>query len=72
MDNKMLNRMAVPIPFTIKPSISLSANSIMIALIINRNKPSVKIVAGKVKIISIGFTNTLRIEITTATNNEVA
>lgn len=45
----------------------MSANKMMIALITNKNKPKVTIVAGNVKKIKIGFTNIFNNEITIAT-----
>ena len=59
--------MAHQILSTINPSISLSANKIIKAFMTSKNKPSVIIVIGKVKIMSIGFTNKFKIERTTAT-----
>lgn len=67
MESKTLNSTAVSIPSTAKPSISLSANNIIRALIINRNSPNVMIVIGNVKITKMGFTNTFKIANTTAT-----
>lgn len=52
---------------TENPSINLSAKSIIKALITNRNRPKVMIVIGKVKIISIGFTNRFKMDKTRAT-----
>ena len=52
--------MAVQILLTEKPSINLSANSIIKALTINKNKPKVSMVIGNVKITKIGFTNTFK------------
>lgn len=43
----------------------------VIALITNKNKPSVKTVAGNVKITNIGLTNTFKINIMTLANNAV-
>lgn len=63
--------MAVHIPSTAKPSISLSANKIMIALITKRNNPNVRIVTGNVKMTKIGFTKTLSTERTAATIRDV-
>ena len=45
----------------------MSANKIIIALITNRNKPNVTIVAGNVKKINKGFTTIFSNAITTAT-----
>jgi ABC-type branched-subunit amino acid transport system substrate-binding protein len=67
----MLNRIAVQILDTPKPSINLSANIIINALITNKNKPKVKMVIGKVKIIRIGFTKTFKMAKTIATINGV-
>lgn len=41
---------------TVKPAIKLSANRMIIALIIKRKRPKVIMVTGKVKITNIGFT----------------
>ncbi|TCL65631.1 hypothetical protein EV196_105296 [Mariniflexile fucanivorans] len=67
MESKILNSMAVQILLTEKPSINLSANKIINALIINRNKPKVTTVIGSVKITNMGFTNTFNIAKTIAT-----
>ena len=63
--------MAVHIPSTLKPSISLSANRMISAFTTNKNNPSVRMVTGNVKMIKIGFTNTLRTDKTAATIKEV-
>ena len=63
--------MAVQILDTPKPSINLSASSIIKALTTNKNKPNVRIVIGKVNIINSGFTNTFKTARTTATINGV-
>ena len=63
----MLKRSALKNPDTAKPSTNLSANKIIIALITNRNKPKVTIVAGKVKKTKSGRTNIFNSAITTAT-----
>ena len=63
----MLNSMAVQILLTENPSINLSANNIISALITNKNKPKVTMVIGKVKIIKIGFSNTFKMANTKAT-----
>ncbi len=52
---------------TAKPSISLSANKIIIALMINRNKPKVITVTGSVNITNIGLTRRFKMLNTTAT-----
>ena len=52
---------------TAKPSINLSTNKIINALIINKNKPRVTIVIGKVKITKMGFTNKFNKAKTTTT-----
>ena len=67
----ILKSMAVQIPFTPNPSMSLSANKIISALITKRNKPNVKIVTGNVKMTKIGFTKTLSTDITAATIKDV-
>ena len=67
MDNNMLKNSAIKNPDTAKPSISLSANKIIQALITNKNKPNVIKVAGSVKKTKSGRTNMFSKEITTAT-----
>lgn len=67
MDSKTLKNSAEKKPETANPSINLSANKIIIALITNKNKPKVTIVAGNVKNIKSGFTNMFSKEITIAT-----
>ena len=52
----MLNKNAVKKEWTAKPSTILVHNTIINPLIINRKRPNVKIVTGKVKITKIGFT----------------
>jgi len=47
---------AVNMPSTLNPSIILLAINMMIALMTNRNKPSVSTVIGKVNITKIGCT----------------
>lgn len=59
--------MAIHILLTEKPSISLSANKIIKALITNKNNPNVTMVIGKVKITKIGFTSKFNTDNTTAT-----
>ena len=54
---------------TAKPSIKQSASIIINAFIINRNKPKVNIVIGKVKIIKMGLTNKFKRAKTMATIN---
>lgn len=54
-------------PLTANPEIKASASKIIIALITSKNKPSVKIVTGKVKITKMGFTNKFSIARTNAT-----
>ena len=46
-------------PLIVTPSISLSANKMIRALITNKNKPSVTIVIGNVRTRRIGFTKVL-------------
>ncbi len=48
--------MAHKTPSTLNPSIRLSARRIIIALIISKKSPSVKMVTGKVKMTKIGLT----------------
>lgn len=67
IDSKILNKKAQKNPLTAKPSTNLSANKIIHALITNRNKPKVTMVAGNVKKIKSGRTNIFSNEITTAT-----
>ena len=70
-ESSRLNSIAVHILETPKPSINLSAKRIIKAFTISKNKPRVKIVIGKVKIIKIGFTNTFNMARTRATINGV-
>lgn len=72
MDNNTLNNKAVKKPETAKPSINLSANKTITALITKRNKPKLTIVAGSVKNTKSGRTNIFNKEITTATIIAVA
>ncbi len=67
MDSETLNNKAAKKPETAKPSINLSANKIMHALITKRNNPKVTIVAGNVKKTKSGRTNIFNKETTTAT-----
>src|SRR5699024_4530103 len=57
----------------ITKSLLITASVIInvIALITNKNKPSVKTVAGNVKITNIDLTNTFKINIITLANNAV-
>jgi hypothetical protein len=71
IDNNILNRRAHQNPSTVNPLISFSQSKIISALMTKRNKPSVKIVIGKVSIISIGLTSAFNIANTTATINAV-
>ena len=66
-DSNILKKNAAKNPETAKPSINLSANNIIIALITNKNNPNVTIVAGSVKNTKSGRTNIFSKEITTAT-----
>ena len=63
----MLKSNAAQKPETAKPSTNLSANNMIQALITNKNKPKVTMVAGNVKKIKSGRTNMFSKEITTAT-----
>lgn len=63
----MLKNNAAKKPDTAKPSINLSARSIIIAFITKINKPNVTIVAGNVKKINKGLTIIFNNAITTAT-----
>ena len=67
MDKSILNNMAIQMLLTENPSINLSANNIISALITNKNKPKVIIVIGSVRMTNIGFTNKFKIDSTTAT-----
>ena len=55
-DSSKLKSNATQNPETAKPSINLSANKIIMALMTNKNNPKVIIVIGKVNIISNGLT----------------
>ena len=66
-ESNKLNKIAVHILETPKPSINLSAKSIIKAFTTSKNNPSVTIVIGKVSIIKIGLTNTFKIASTNAT-----
>jgi hypothetical protein len=55
-DRSRLKSKAHQIFFTSNPVTNESARSIIMALMINRTSPSVKIVTGNVKITRIGFT----------------
>lgn len=63
--------MAVQIPSTLKPSMSLSAKRMISAFITNKNNPREMMVTGNVKMMRSGFTKTFRIDKTTATNSDV-
>ena len=67
MDKRTLNIIAIQILLTENPSINLSANNMINALITSRNKPNVMMVIGRVRITNIGFTNKFKIDRTTAT-----
>lgn len=71
MESNMLNNRAVKKPETTKPPTRLLASRIITALITNKNKPRVTIVAGSVKNISKGRTKRFSREITTATQSAV-
>jgi len=58
-ESKRLKSKAHHIFPTLKPLISLSAKSIIIALIMRRKSPKVSTVTGSVRITSIGFTKKL-------------
>ena len=62
----MLNIMAHKTPSTRNPEIKLAAIKMIIALIINRNNPNVRIVMGRVRITNNGFTKEFRIPSTIA------
>ena len=63
----MLNKIAVQILDTAKPSIKLSANKIISPLTTNKNKPKVKMVIGNVNITKMGLTSRFSIDSTIAT-----
>lgn len=63
----MLKNKAAQNPEIAKPSINLSANNIIIALITNRNSPKVTRVAGSVKNTNNGLTNIFNRATTIAT-----
>ncbi len=67
MDRSMLNIIADHKLLTEKPSINLSANNMINAFIIIRNRPNVTIVIGKVKMINMGFITRFNRDNTTAT-----
>lgn len=64
-------RMAVPKDSILKPSIKLEAIDKRMALMTNKNKPRVRMVTGKVRRISSGFTRRLRSAKTRATMTAV-
>lgn len=66
-----LNNTAHQKPSTVNPGTMWLVKSISKALITKRNKPNVRIVIGKVKIIKIGFKKTFRKESTIATAKAV-
>ena len=67
-DNTMLNSNALQKLFTEKPGTNESHSIIIMAFITSKNNPSVSIVAGSVKSISMGFTKILSNPKTTATS----
>lgn len=67
----MLNKKAVKKELTAKPSTILVHKTIINPLIINKKRPNVKIVTGKVKIIRMGFTIKFNNAKTIATTIEV-
>lgn len=67
IESKRLNKMAVQMLETAKPSINLSANKIISPFITKRNNPNVKIVAGNVNKTKMGFTNRFKTANTNAT-----
>lgn len=63
MDMMTEMKRAIPNPDSSKASpIKLSVSNRVMALITNRKKPNVKIVNGKVKMISNGRTNTFKMD----------
>tara|TARA_Y100000034_G_scaffold136654_2_gene214661 strand:+ start:70628 stop:70846 length:219 start_codon:yes stop_codon:yes gene_type:complete len=71
MDNRMLKKRAVRNPLTANPLTNLSAISMIKALMANKNRPRVTMVAGRVKKIKSGLTNMFKIAITRATMKAV-
>ena len=67
IDITKLNNSAHNTPLTPKPSTSLSAINIIIALMQKRNRPNVKMVIGMVTIINNGFTKAFNTANTIAT-----
>jgi hypothetical protein len=68
-ERMMLKNNACRKPSTLNPSTSFSAKMIMTALITSRNKPSVTIVIGIVRIVRTGFTMAFKKASTMATIN---
>jgi hypothetical protein len=66
-DNNRLKSNAQPNPSTLKPSIKLSAKRIIMAFIISKKSPKVRMVTGRVRITRIGLTMKLSKLKTTAT-----
>src|SRR5882724_10024507 len=60
MDNNRLNKSAHPKPSTRNPFTKFAVSRTMAALMTKRNRPNVKIVIGKVRMIRMGFSNALR------------
>ncbi len=71
IDSSILNIKAVKNPDTLNPGTKFPASMIIIAFMTNRNNPSEKIVAGKVKRIIKGLTNMFNKEMTIATTKAV-
>jgi hypothetical protein len=71
MDNKTLKIIADKKPLTTKPSTNLSQSITIIALMMSRKSPKVRIVTGNVKNTIIGFTKMLSNPKTMATMIEV-
>ena len=67
MDSKTLNKIAVQMLLTLNPAIKASAKSKIMAFIIKRNNPKLKIVIGKVSKTKSGFTKRFKTDNTTAT-----
>src|SRR5258708_36649466 len=70
-DNSKLNTRAQPTDFTWKPLTRLSASNIIMALITNKNRPSVRMVTGRVTRISNGFIKKFNTDSTNATTSAV-
>jgi hypothetical protein len=70
-DSRMLNKTAYQKPSILNPFIKYPVAKMMQALMTNKNKPSVRMVTGKVNIINRGFTVASKIASTIATISAV-